>query len=131
MVGGELGLTTTLLLCLVTALIGGFIVKKQGLDTLMRGQNAMRDGVLPIEELFDGFCIVIAGSMLFTPGFFTDTLGFALLVPQIRQILRHELSKRMEIMTDQPQEPYQKNRKPDIIDGEYERIDENAPNNKT
>ncbi len=122
-IGEEIGLSTTLLLCLLTALIGGFVVRRQGLDTLMRGQRALRDGFLPIEELFDGFCIVIAGSMLFTPGFFTDAMGFALLIPPIRQLLRRELSKHMEIVTEASAQQYGRTSQGDIIDGDYERVD--------
>lgn len=126
-IGGEIGLGTTLLLCLLTALIGGFIVRQQGLDTLMRGQRALRDGFLPIEELFDGFCIVIAGSMLFTPGFFTDAMGFALLVPAVRQILRRELAKHMDIITETGSQSYGRTSSADIIDGDYERVDTPPP----
>lgn len=129
-IGAEIGLAPTLLLCLTTAMIGGYVVRKQGLGTLMRGQSALRDGFLPLEELFDGFCIVIAGSMLFTPGFVTDAIGFALLVPKVRELLREELSKHMEIMTtDYPEPGNQRRESADIIEGEYERMDD-APDNK-
>lgn len=123
LIGEEIGLGMTLLLCLITAMIGGFLVRQQGLGTLMKGQSALRDGFLPIEELFDGFCIVIAGSMLFTPGFFTDAIGFALLVPPVRLLLRKELSKHMSFMSEASVHPAQRPQQGDIIDGDYERVD--------
>jgi len=67
--GDEIGILNTLLLCVLTAIIGGYLVRKQGLATLLRSQENMRNGVLPIDEILDGLCIIVAGIMLCTPGF--------------------------------------------------------------
>jgi UPF0716 protein FxsA len=129
LVGERIGLGTTLLLCLITALIGGYLVRKQGLDTLFKGQKSLNDGYLPLQELFDGFCIVIAGALLMTPGFFTDVIGFALLTPPVRVHLRNFLEKRIHIIAGYSTKA--ENRKPTddpVIEGEYERLDEDDSN---
>lgn len=129
MAGEEIGLGRTLLLCALTAIIGGFMVRQQGLQVLLRGQEALRHGTLPVAEMFDGFCIVAAGAMLITPGFVTDTLGFLLLVPPVRAGLRRYLARHMDVRTDIRDSEYRSSG-PDIIEGSYERLDENDMNGK-
>ena len=77
-----------LLLALLTAVIGGAVVRHQGLQTLHAVQQAMSMGKMPLGELFDGICLIIAGATLITPGFITDTIGFLLLIPQFRKALQ-------------------------------------------
>jgi len=122
-VGDEIGILATLLLCLLTALIGGFLVRQQGLNTLFKGRQALNQGYLPVEEIFDGFCIVISGAMLITPGFVTDIIGFSLLAPHIRGLLRKHLAKRMEFYMETDGRKYSARPKDDIIEGEYEKMD--------
>lgn len=93
LVGDEIGLFNALLLALLTAVIGGAIVRHQGLQTLFAVQQTMRDGKMPLGELFDGICLVIAGATLITPGFITDTIGFLLLIPQFRRTLQEVIKK--------------------------------------
>ncbi|MEM8832980.1 MAG: FxsA family protein [Pseudomonadota bacterium] len=88
LVGDAVGILQTLLLCVLTAIIGGFLVKKQGLETLFNAQKNLQGGTLPMKEIFDGFCLVVAGALLMTPGFFTDIVGFSLLVPFFRDFLK-------------------------------------------
>ena len=87
-VGGEIGALTTVGICVLTALIGTVMIRAQGIATLMRARGQMEQGTLPARELFDGLCLIIAGAFLLTPGFVTDTLGFLLLIPAFREILR-------------------------------------------
>jgi len=122
-VGDEIGILATLLLCLLTAIIGGFLVRQQGLNTLFRGRQALNQGYLPVEEIFDGFCIVISGAMLITPGFVTDIIGFSLLIPAVRRILRTHLSSRMEFYMDTSGQDYSSRPRGDIIEGDYEKVD--------
>ena len=124
-VGEHIGLFTTLLLALLTAIIGGSIVKYQGLQTLIALRNSMDKGKMPLNELFDGFCLVAAGALLITPGFITDTVGFALLVPAFRSIMRHFIKNHTQwavsgTYSHRPQDPT-------IIEGEYEHVNENDP----
>ena len=72
---------------LVTAVVGAALVRRQGLATLARAQAEVDAGRPPVRELFDGVCILVAGALLLTPGFMTDALGLALLLPGFRVVL--------------------------------------------
>lgn len=131
-VGAEIGVLSTLLLCVLTAIIGGALVRFQGLETLMKAQNNLRGGKLPLDEIFSGFCIVIAGALLLTPGFVTDIVGFLLLFPPFRAFLRQILSKNAHFNV-KTHGNHEKTQQSDIIEGDYERVEKtNAPldNNK-
>lgn len=129
-VGDEIGIMTTLLLAFMTAILGGIIIKYQGLATLHAVQESVQHGKAPIAEIFDGFCLVAAGATLITPGFVTDTIGFLLLVPAVRNSLRHHIGKHIEMRSMNninPGNPYQ-SRDPNIIEAEYTRVeDEDDP----
>ncbi len=95
-IGGFIGLWPTLALVVLTAALGSWQLRTQGLATLARGRQQLDRGQLPTRELFDGFCLVIAGALLLTPGFMTDAVGLALFVPGFRDRLRRFLASRME-----------------------------------
>ena len=80
-VGGLIGLWPTLAAIVLTALIGTALLRQQGLATLARAQREMAAQRLPVRELFDGICLLLAGALLLTPGFVTDAIGGALLMP--------------------------------------------------
>lgn len=123
-VGGEIGVFKTLALCVVTAVIGGFLVKMQGIGTLIRAQKNFAGGTLPFNELFDGLCLVVAGALLLTPGFVTDVIGFSLLTPPFRIILRRFLKKRNKFYFDMENKRYRPSPQPDdTIEGDYEPIE--------
>ncbi|MGH1404194.1 MAG: FxsA family protein [Alphaproteobacteria bacterium] len=133
-VSGQIGLGTALLMALGTAILGGALVRYQGIQTLLNAQESMQKGTIPSKELFDGLCIVAAGATLITPGFITDVLGFALLVPAIRGVLRDKLSKNTKFHTTGFNNDYSEfshNKQhhrpdsPDVIDVEFETIDKN------
>lgn len=86
-VGGLIGAWPTIGLVVLTAVIGTALLRRQGLATLARAQAEMDAERLPVRELFDGVCLLFGGALLLTPGFLTDALGFALLVPPLRAIL--------------------------------------------
>jgi len=94
-VGGWIGLWPTLGLIILTAVVGTMLLRQQGLATLRRAQSQMDAGQVPAKELFDGACLLIGGFLLLTPGFFTDAVGFLLLMPPIRDLLRQRLGGRM------------------------------------
>jgi UPF0716 protein FxsA len=99
-IGGFIGLWPTLALVVLTAAIGSWQLRAQGLATLARGRQQLDRGQLPTRELFDGFCLVIAGALLLTPGFMTDAFGLALFVPGFRDMLRRYLAGRMGAATE-------------------------------
>ena len=86
-VGSRIGALSTISLCLFTAALGGILVRWQGLSVLMRVRETLGRDEVPALELLEGAAILIAGVLLMLPGFVTDTLGFLLLVPPLRQAL--------------------------------------------
>ena len=124
-VGGQVGIAWTLFLCVVTAAVGAFLVRKQGLETLFSARAMMERQELPVEALFDGFCLFIAGAVLVTPGFFTDMIGFSLLVPSIRRWLRQKavvhFERHMAFSADVSSKPSPS--RPEVIDVDFERLD--------
>jgi UPF0716 protein FxsA len=95
-VGGWLGLGPTLALIVLTAVIGAWMLRRQGLAVLRRAQQQMSQGALPVAEVFEGFCLVIAGALLLTPGFLTDVVGALLLLPAARGFLYRRVRQRLE-----------------------------------
>lgn len=96
-VGGLIGLWPTLLIVVVTAIIGTSLVKSQGARAMndLRGSfNRLED---PSEPLAHGAMILLSGALLLTPGFFTDAVGFALLVPAVRTAVLQQLRKRVTV----------------------------------
>ena len=97
--GQTIGLWPTLFGVLVTALIGSWIIRHQGLSLISDIQRHMRAGMLPAQQLAEGLMISIAGALLLTPGYFTDTIGFLLLVPPLRVLLYNWLKTRIRVET--------------------------------
>ena len=93
-VGGRLGLLTTLVIIVLTAVVGSALVARQGADAVAQVQAAFFEARFPTKELAHGAMIVVAGAFLVTPGFLTDGLGFLLLVPPVREAARLALSRR-------------------------------------
>ena len=102
-IGQAIDLLPTLTVVILTGVIGAALARHQGLRTLSRINEAAVRGEMPTEELLDGLMILVAAVVLVTPGVMTDALGFALLVPPIRTLLRRKVAayfkKRMVIMT--------------------------------
>lgn len=98
-VGQYIGFWTTLLLAFGTAILGGIIIRIQGLHKLMELRSGIsnHNSSNPLDTIFDGICLVIAGGFLITPGFVTDAAGFLLLAPPIRAILRNIVLTKFQI----------------------------------
>lgn len=94
-VGGWIGLWSTLGLVILTAVVGTWQLRAQGLATLLRARDQVDRGALPTRELFDGACLLIAGALLLTPGFVTDAAGFLLFLPPVRDMLRELLARHV------------------------------------
>jgi len=109
-VGGWIGALPTIGLVVLTATIGLSLLKQQGLSTLMRARRKMDEGAIPASELVSGVMIAIGGALLLTPGFVTDAVGFALLIPQTRKWLLFKLIDRY--------------RDKIVIEGEFHRVDD-------
>lgn len=93
-VGDRIGLGATLTIVVVTALIGASLVSRQGQAEMAALNASVSRGEIPTKQLAHGAMILIAGALLLTPGFLTDGVGFALLVPPIREAVRKWFSRR-------------------------------------
>lgn len=96
-IGGWLTLWPTLAIVLATGIIGTILVKQQGLKVLGELRNSMSQMRDPLSPLAHGALILFAGALLLTPGFFTDTVGFLLLVPAIRQAIIRVMASRVTV----------------------------------
>jgi len=153
-VGEVIGGFATIFLIVFTAVLGVWLLRWQGLITLNRLQTTMAQGELPAVPLIEGMMLLVAGALLLTPGFFTDTIGFILLVPGLRQRLaqalllrglfragsgfgasfQHASSQTRSHQPDddltgypsghQPDQKFASKPPPRIIEGEYERRDD-------
>jgi UPF0716 protein FxsA len=96
-VGGWLGLWPTLAIVVATAALGTFLVRRQGLAELRRIQSSLERLSDPTRPLAHGAMILASGLLLLTPGFFTDGLGFALLVPGVRDAVMRYVRSRVRV----------------------------------
>jgi len=94
-VGDIIGLWPTLATVVITAFIGTTLLRSQGLATLSNLQNSVSAGQNPMDHIAHGAMILIAGVVLLTPGFFTDAVGLALLIPPVRTALIKAGAARM------------------------------------
>lgn len=97
-VGGEIGILPTLAMIFVTAILGTFFLRQQGLSILQKLQTESRSGNIPGRELVHGAMIMIAGVLLLTPGFVTDSIGFLLFVPPFRDFAWNFLKSRINVV---------------------------------
>ena len=131
-VGGWIGLWPTLGIVILTAIVGTWLMRQQGLralDDLRRSLNEVRD---PTEPLAHGAMILFAGALLLTPGFFTDAVGLSLLVPPVRMAVYSYLRSRIRVQSftvqSGPGRAQQDNNT--ITDVEYEEVDPDTPKNQ-
>ena len=96
-VGSLLGLWPTLGIVVLTAILGTALVRQQGFAVLRQVQGSFNELRDPTEPLAHGAMILFSGALLLTPGFFTDALGFALLVPGFRSLAFAYLRKRIKV----------------------------------
>lgn len=95
-IGSIFGAFTSIALVIITGFLGAYLARIQGLNTLFRIQESLREGRMPSGELFDALLILVAGLLLLTPGFFTDTIGFVLLIQTTRNIIKLWLKHKIK-----------------------------------
>lgn len=86
-VGGLIGAWQTVGLIVLTAAVGTTLVRAQGFQILARAQQSLNQGQFPAAEMVDGMALLVAGVLLLTPGFVTDALGLALVIPPLRRAI--------------------------------------------
>ena len=94
--GGRIGLLPTITIIFLTGVVGATLARWQGLSVLRQMQTQMAQGQLPASAMFDAVIILVAGALLLTPGFLTDVVGFAFLVPGIRGVVKRTIQRRIE-----------------------------------
>lgn len=125
-VGGAIGLWSTLLIVVVTAVIGTYLVRQQGAQALNNVRQSFGGLQDPSEALAHGAMILFSGALLLTPGFFTDAVGFALLVPAVRMAVFRWAKSRIHVASFSTQGPTRYDQS-DIVDGNYTDVTEDAP----
>ena len=120
-IGSQIGAFNTILLIFVTAIIGIYYAKYEGINTLRSGFSQLIKNELPAYEIISGATIALAALLLIIPGFATDIIGFLLLFPLTRKIIIKKFSFNKE---------YKKKTNTDYIDGEYEDIKEQEDDKK-
>ena len=115
-IGSQIGAISTIFLIFVTAIVGVYYAKYEGLNTLKSGFLQLSKNQTPTFEMLSGAAIALAALLLIIPGFFTDIIGFLLIFPISRKLIFNFLSKRFS---------HSKSQNNNFIDGEFEDIDEN------
>lgn len=126
-VGGLIGLWPTLAIVVLTAVIGTWLLRMQGAVAMTNLRRSFSELDDPSEPLAHGAMILFSGALLLTPGFFTDAMGFALLVPSVRQAVMRYASSRIKVQThgferDAPRGPASST----VVEGDFEELDPEA-----
>ena len=114
-IGSKIGAFNTISFILITAVLGIYYARYEGLNTLKSGMSRIINNKLPLYEILSGATLAFASLLLIFPGFATDIMGLLLIFPPTRKLLFNFLSKKF------PKE----NKKKDFIDGDFEDIDDN------
>ena len=86
-IGSKIGVLNTIAIILMTALVGIFLVRRQGMSLLFSAQRNMMQGIMPTEEIKGGVFLLVSGLLLITPGFFTDCIGFAMFLKPVQDFV--------------------------------------------
>jgi len=112
-IGGQIGAVITILLIFITAILGIYYAKYEGLNTLRNGFSQLSKNESPTYEVISGAAIAFAAILLIIPGFLTDFFGFLLIFPKSRKIIFQLFTRRFEVKKNS-----------DFIEGEYKDIEE-------
>lgn len=122
-IGGVIGLWPTLGIVVLTAVLGAMLVRSQGVAAMNNLRHSLGELNDPTEPLAHGAMILFSGALLLTPGFFTDAVGFALLVPGVRAAVYRYIRSRVTVQTFEYGTRPEPKDEPDIIDAEFEDLD--------
>ena len=114
-IGSQIGAATTILLIFMTAIVGVYYAKYEGLNTLKSGFVQLSKNQTPTYEVLSGAAIAFAALLLIVPGFLTDILGFFLIFPISRNIIFEKFKTKVDT---------KKKEKNNFIDGEFEDIED-------
>ncbi len=114
-IGAQIGAITTILLIFITAILGVYYARYEGLNTLKAGFTQLSKQETPAYEIISGAAIALAALLLIIPGFATDIFGFLLIFPLTRKFILNKFFKKFSL---------KRNKKNNFIDGEFEDIDD-------
>jgi UPF0716 protein FxsA len=90
-IGSRIGALNTILIIVLTGILGASMMRQQGFTIIRNIQRDLSQGHMPTGELINGALVLVGGIVLLTPGFFTDAVGFVLLVPATRTLIRKKI----------------------------------------
>ena len=125
-VGSQIGAISTIALTVFTAVLGGLLVRLQGLSVLLRVRELTERGEIPAIEMLEGAVLLLTGLALLLPGFITDAIGFVLLITPVRRALVLGWLRRRGVLQPGQRPPTDGDARPGrrrIIEGEYRRED--------
>lgn len=127
-IGGLIGALPTILLVVLTAVLGAALLRQQGLATLNRFRANLERGELPALEILEGVALLVGGALLLTPGFFTDVIGFLCLLPASRRAIVHGILSRAVVSLDvgTVDKRASRRRKGHVIEGEVVERDDDS-----
>lgn len=96
-----IGLPYTILVVLITGVVGAYLAKSEGRGILRNIRMEMSQGRMPGDELVNGLCVLIGGAFLITPGLITDAAGFILVIPITRAILKNAIKRKFRRMLEE------------------------------
>ncbi|MFP4521771.1 MAG: FxsA family protein [Fibrobacterota bacterium] len=99
-IGSIFGALNTVLLVILTGILGAYLSRREGFAVWRRVQTQLRGGVFPADELIEGLLILIAGIVLITPGVLTDAAGFIILFPFTRSMMRELIKRKLRDMKE-------------------------------
>ena len=118
-VGAVIGAFPTIFLVVFTAVLGAWLLKQQGFATFHRFQTSLAKGEIPAYEMIEGPIILAGGLLLLTPGFITDLLGFACLIPQIRKKIAQYVIENHLVQAAGGPFQQTKNTENNVLEGEF------------
>jgi UPF0716 protein FxsA len=137
--GDLIGLWPTIAVVILTGIAGTIMLRVQGFGVIRRIQEQSEQGHVPVFELFEGLCLLVAGLLLLTPGFVTDSVGFLLFLPPFRKLMAQVIAARVAVHGASAftfragpggSHPGRGPAGPgggDVIDGEYQKVEPEAP----
>lgn len=131
LVGEEIGALATVALVIATSILGGILLRIQGVGVLSRIQAEMQTGGSPGRDLVHGAMIMIAGFLLLLPGFITDTFGILLFIPPVREFAWQFVKKHIVVVNTSSSTMWRRSRTDNTIDldeDDYSRDDQDKPN---
>ena len=122
-IGGIVGVFPTIILVVSTAIIGAGLLRHQGMATWQRFQENIQRGEVPAYEMVEGPILLVGGALLLTPGFFTDVIGFACLIPSVRRRIAQYIIEKRLIQAGVAPGQQKTKAEPGVIEGEFKRDD--------